>query len=229
MIDPKIRKDIPDQEIRPAKGLSDGEQDCRSNRQAKVAQENEMLILPLVQRTGGDEVVHALQPSIRLALALAFDLLLVAVMTGHVGRQIYQPATQLLSYQTSSGVNGRLLDKLGKLVDHATIMGCILAACGWYEDHVTIQVAGCLVVLAMRDLPGEVRDQQGRVQDPSDSVVQLLRWGERLVTTLVGDDPEASAKETLDEGVQGPETSSHGKGGNCLRRHVIVEDGERGR
>lgn len=52
--------------------------------------------------------------------------------------------------------------------------GCILFPGFGNEHHVTGEVSGRLVVLCMRDLPREVRDQQKRMQDKPDSVVEDL-------------------------------------------------------
>jgi len=39
------------------------------------------------------------------------------------------------------------------------------------------------------------------VAEPADRVVEQLGLGESLVTTLVGQDPETSAEEALEDGV----------------------------
>ena len=47
-----------------------------------------------------------------------------------------------------------------------------------------------------------------RVKDPSDSVVQGLGLGERLVSTLVREDPQTGANKTIGEAVQCPDGES---------------------
>lgn len=82
-----------------------------------------------------------------------------------------------------------------------------------------------------RDSPCVVRDQDNRVEDPTNSVVDSLGRGESLVTTLVSgesasfrstesldlpDDPDTSAEETGNESVSCPEcdlgSGVHGRG-----------------
>ena len=55
-----------------------------------------------------------------------------------------------------------------------------------------------------RDPPGVVGDQQGRVQDPPNSVVDPLAVRVRLVSTLVRNDPDSSHHESLGEPVGTP-------------------------
>ena len=49
-----------------------------------------------------------------------------------------------------------------------------------------------------------------RVEEPTDGVVDRLGLGKRLVTALVGDDPEAGAEESDKEGVERPEGEARG-------------------
>lgn len=72
------------------------------------------------------------------------------------------------------------------------------------KHHITLNVAGGLVVLAMADLPAEVRYQQRGMAEPAHGVVQRLAWRERLMAALVCQDPQSSAKETLHDSVDGP-------------------------
>jgi len=64
------------------------------------------------------------------------------------------------------------------------------------------------------------------VKDPTDSVVQCLGWGESLVTTLVGKNPDTGTEKTLENGVECPETSSEGHAWNVLWCDIVVEDVE---
>jgi hypothetical protein len=62
-----------------------------------------------------------------------------------------------------------------------------------------------------------------RVEDPTDGVVDCLRLGKRLVTALVGDDPETSGEETGPEGIERPE------GETCDGIEERMGQGQRGR
>jgi len=65
-------------------------------------------------------------------------------------------------------------------------------------------VASGLVVLAMGDLPAEVRHKKSRVKGPTDRVVQNLGSAEGLVAALVGQHPHASTEQALNESIKGP-------------------------
>lgn len=94
------------------------------------------------------------------------------------------------------------------------------------EHHVAGQVTGSLVVFAVRDLPGEVWDQQERVADPANSVVQDLGGRESLVATFVGQNPDTGTNETLHNGVHGPEGDAGREKGHGLWGDIVVEDVE---
>ena len=94
------------------------------------------------------------------------------------------------------------------------------------EHHITLDVASGLVMLAMADLPAEVRDQQGRVAEPADCIIQPLAWRERLMPTFMGQYPKSGAEETLNECIGGPETSSQRQGWHVFWSAVCVEEVE---
>lgn len=104
----------------------------------------------------------------------------------------------------------------------------ILGASLGDEDHVTGDVTGGLVVLSVGDLPREVRDEQSRVTDPTNGVVQLLRRREGLVTALVSQNPDTGTEETLENGVQPPQSKPQRVGRHVLGGHKVLEDIEDG-
>jgi len=58
--------------------------------------------------------------------------------------------------------------------------------------------------------------------DPSDSIVEGLARGERLVAALVRQHPQTGTEQTLHEGVQTPKSSSGIDIGNILRGEESV-------
>ena len=96
-----------------------------------------------------------------------------------------------------------------------------------HEDHIPLNVPSGFVVFAMGNLPGEVRDQQCGVANPSHGIVQSLRWRERLVSTFVGQDPQTGTKTSLYKCVCRPENSADGGGRHVLRSQESVEEVER--
>jgi len=174
-------------------------------------------------------VVDTGEEPVLLANTLAFGLLVVVVMASDIGAEVHQPAAELLEDHVRGSGNGSLLGELGKLVDKFTNTAGVSLASLWQENHVTLHVASGLVVLAVGDLPGEIRDKQSRVKDPANSVVDCLGRRESLVATLVSEDPDTGAKEALHDGVECPKTSSERCRGDVLGSHVVVEEVESGR
>lgn len=173
-------------------------------------------------------MVNAAAGPVVLALATALSLALVVVVASDVGQEVVGPADELLADEHEQGVDGGLLGQLGQLVDHLAEAGGLLLAGAGHEDHVALEVAGGLVVLAVGHLPREVWHKQGRVQDPADDVVVQLGGRESLVAALVGQDPEAGAEEALHEGVQAPEGEAERVRGDVLWRDEVVEEVECG-
>lgn len=60
--------------------------------------------------------------------------------------------------------------------------------------------------------------------DPSGRVIENLRGRERLVTTLVGENPQARSKQTLDDRVQYPQRRSKWCRRNVLGGDELVEE-----
>ena len=144
-----------------------------------------MLILPLVQRALRVEVVDT-AITILLTDTLAFRLLLVIVVASHVCEQIHWPASKLLPDHVGCGVDWSLFEKLVHLMQNKAEPSGLVLTSARREDHISLHMAGGFVVLAMADLPAEVWDEQSRVDNPTDGVVESLAWREGLMTTFMG-------------------------------------------
>lgn len=161
-------------------------------------------------------MVDTVHETVLLALSSSLTLSLVVVVAGDVGDDVHGPASNLLTDQVEKSSDWSLLSQLVQLVSETTDLGGILVSCLWDENHVSFHVTGGLVVLAVGDLPREVWDQQRRVAEPADGVVENLAWRERLVTTFVGQHPQSCSKESLHEGVCTPQSSSDSCVGNVF-------------
>lgn len=82
------------------------------------------------------------------------------------------------------------------------------------------------MVLAVGNLPREVWDKKSGVADPASCVVEDLRWGERLMTALVSQNPETGTKETLKDSVYSPKPSSDWGQRNVFWSDEFIEDHE---
>lgn len=187
-----------------------------------------MLVLLLIQGAGGAEMVDAAEEAIGLALSLALGLAVVVVVARDVGDEIHWPSSELLGQEVESSGNGSLLHQLRKLMRKFADPASIDLASLRHEDHVTLHVASGLVVLAVGDFPREIRDQESRVADPSNRVVDDLGRRESLVATLVSEHPQSRSEKTLHESIQGPKTRADRSRGDILGSYELVED-EKGR
>lgn len=228
MVDPEVREEVPDEHVGETELLDEEVQGGHGQANTDVAEDNEVGVLVLVQRGTGVEVVNAAAEAVALALAAALALALVVVVAGDVGQQVVGPSDELLAEEQEEGVDRGLLGQLRQLVDHlAEARGLLLAGAG-HKDHVALEVAGGLVVLAVGHLPREVGHEQGRVEHPADDVVVQLGGREGLVAALVGKDPDAGAEEALHDGVQAPEGEAERVRGDVLWCHKVVEEVECG-
>lgn len=118
-----------------------------------------MFVLLLVEGTFGIEMIHA-TVSVLPACTLTLQLLVVVIMASHVGSQIPRPSTNLLGDKQHCGVDRGVFEELMHLVyEEASSRGLRLAS-PRRKHHVPLHVASCFVMLAMADLPAEVRHQE---------------------------------------------------------------------
>ena len=105
---------------------------------------------------------------------------------------------------------------------------CVLLASPRYKDHVALEVPGCFVVLAMGDLPGEIRHEESRMAEPANGVIEDLRWRKRLMSALMSQDPEARTDHSLYDGVDSPQDTTDRCRGDILGRQEGMEEVEDG-
>lgn len=168
-------------------------------------------------------MVNTPKHAVLLALALALWLAVMVVVPGDIGHEVHGPSANLLTESVNEGSNRSLFSQLVELVNGTADASGVNGPRLGNEDHVTLHVAGSLVVLAVGNLPGEVGDKEKGVADPADGVVEDLVGREGLVAALVGQNPQTSTEETLEDGVQSPEQYTSRHRGHRLRGHVFVE------
>jgi hypothetical protein len=226
VVDPEPGNDVPNEDSLETVDLADESEDGESDGKTEVTEEDQLLVLALVKRAVGQEVANTATEAVEPAGTLALGLLGVVVVAGDVEEQVHGPAGNLLTDHVDGGVDGSLLHELVHLMDGSAGAGSKDLTGLGDEDHVTLHVAGSLVVLAVADLPAEVRDEKSRVAEPTNEVVQSLAVGEGLVTTLVGKNPETGTDKTLNDGVESPESPTSTVGGNDLGSNELVEEVE---
>ena len=224
VVDPEPGNNVPNEDSLEAIDLADESKNGESDGKTKVTEEDQLLVLALVKRAVGQEVADTAAEAVEPAGTLALGLLVVVVVAGDVEEEVHGPASNLLTDHVDGGVDGSLLHEFVHLVDGSASAGSEDLTGLGDEDHVTLHVAGGLVVLAVADLPAEVRDEKSRVAEPTNEVVQSLAVGEGLVTTLMGKNPETSTDKTLDDGVESPESPTSTVRGNDLGSNELVEE-----
>jgi hypothetical protein len=228
VVNPEVGNKVPDGHVVETELLDEEVQSSGHQTNTNIAEDDELSILVLVQRAAGVEVVDTTTEAVLLALAATLTLALMVVVAGNVGEEVVGPADELLEDEHKKSESGGLLSEMGKLVGHLSETSSLLLAGSGNEDHVTLHVAGGLVVLSVGDLPAEVGDKEGRVENPASNVVDEARIGESTVTTLMGNDPETGTEKTLKNGVYGPQTSAGRGGWDVFGGHEVVPNAESG-
>lgn len=190
MVDPEVRDNVVAQDRNKSPFL-DGDEDERQGSQDTQVGDNDIhKVLFIKDRRSRNKVVDHPLRVVRELLA------------SNVGEEIHVPSKELLEDQVPQGgdwsIFSNLTDGLPTAQFHNSFPGL------GYKDSVTLKVAGRLVVLRVGDSPGVVRDEKSRVEDPADNVVDGLGVRKGTVATFVGQNPAASAKETVKEAVDGP-------------------------
>lgn len=119
-------------------------------------------------------MVDTSEPTVNLALSTTFMLTLVVIVASSIGEKVHWPAQEVFTDGADNGGDWGFLSQLMKFVNEFSDAGSIILASLGYEDHITLHVSSCLVVLAVGDLPGEVWDKECRVADPTSRVVENL-------------------------------------------------------
>ena len=154
-------------------------------------------------------MVDTIAKAILLSLSTSFTLPFVEVVSSHVCEQVGRPAAQLLADKVEGCCYGSLLGELVDFMEELAITRSIIFSRRGDEDHVSLEVTSGLVVFAMRDLPRKIWHQQSRMAYETDSIVESLAGGERLVSAFVGQDPQSSTEKSLHERVDSPQTCSY--------------------
>lgn len=149
VVHPEVGDKVPNQHVLGAESLAKVHEASDNKADTQVAEKHLSGVLVLVQRAAGVEVVDASEKTVLLALATALTLALVVVVTGLVSDDVQRPADQLLPNQVDKGGNRRLLGQLRQLVDHAADPAGVLLAGAGHKDHVALNMASGLVVLAV--------------------------------------------------------------------------------
>ena len=173
-------------------------------------------------------MVDAAAEAVVLAFSAAFALRLVVVVAGDVEEEISRPSSELLSDQGVQGDDGGLFGKVLDLFNEVASLSGILVLGHRDKDHVAGHVPRGFVVFAVGDLPGKVWNEESRVADPADRVVENLAGGEGLVTTFMSKNPQAGADQTIDDGIEKPQACSYWGRGDILGGDETVKEIEGG-
>ena len=109
-------------------------------------------------------MVDALEKAVDLALTFALGLTLMEIVAASIRQEVDWPSPELLPKKCHGSVKRSLFHQFGHIVSEFALAGAV-------------SFPGRLMMLSVRDLPGEIRDEQSRVKEPSNGVIQ--RFGGR--------------------------------------------------
>mmetsp|Transcript_14463 Transcript_14463/g.45468 ORF Transcript_14463/g.45468 Transcript_14463/m.45468 type:complete len:236 (+) Transcript_14463:523-1230(+) len=126
-----------------------------------------------------------------------------------VEQEVARPADGPHEHDAHKGAEGGLVECLG----NRRVLRCVLlVVCGVRHKHlVAVKVVGGSVVLGMRELPRKVGDEQRRVHDEANNVVDSLGGREGTMACLMTKHPQARAGGALGDPVGDPSETTHGR------------------
>ena len=130
MVYPEIWQSIPDQQIGPAEGAAEVEQNGAGQKEPKVGQQDQTLVLLLVQRAERVKVVDT-TIAVFATDALAFSLLMMVVVASDIHDEIQRPSKDLLSNEVSCGEDRSLFEKLVHFVHEPAHLRSMLIPSAW--------------------------------------------------------------------------------------------------
>lgn len=98
-------------------------------------------------------MVDTTEEAVLLALASAFALVLVLVVTCHIGDDVQWPAQELLAHHVHKSRNRCFFGHLMELMSELSNSAGIFFSCLRDENHVSFHIAGGLVMFTVRNLP----------------------------------------------------------------------------
>ena len=156
VVHPKVWNNIPNKYTGETIRLTDQGENTQGDEQTEIAEQNQVRILGFIQRAPGIEMVDTTSNSITFAFATAFTLRLMVVVTCDVEEQICRPPTKLLGNQIIRCGKRGFLGKFLELMKKVTVLVGIRLLGVWHENHVSLHVTSCLVMLSVGDLPREI-------------------------------------------------------------------------
>lgn len=192
VVDPEVGLRVGQQDILYANDTRQLVKAKKGHGQAQVRQSNERGLIGTKDGAGGVEVALAKPVSLSLKTSTA---------GGGVQEQVREPSEELVRDKLNEVVNRGVLEKL-QLGENSLLQ--VIGASPGDKCHVLLHVAGVTVVAVVRELPGEVGDQQQGVREKANDIIELLVLAEGAVAGLVTEDPDTGADQTLDEAVNDP-------------------------
>lgn len=159
VVDPQIWKTVPEEQVRPAEVRANLIQSCSGDQKTKVAQQDQFRVLRLIQRAAGVEMVHTSEQTILLALSTSLLLGLMLIVTSGVGEEVHGPAEKLLADDPARSGDWCLFSQLVQLMHEVAVSRGEDLPRLRDENHIAGEISSRLVVLAVGDLPREIRDQ----------------------------------------------------------------------
>lgn len=204
MIHPKVGQSVQQHGVPATEALGGLVQSREGNSETQVAHCDKRGFALGVHISSGVEV--KLLPRRRLGTVAACKTL--NTCTG-VDKNVRGPAQKLMEEKGTNGEDwGVGCGVVGQLPPDAGLGGLLeLGLAGRDEDSVTLHVVVESVVARVGKLPAEKGNKQEAVKEPACHGIDPEVGGERIVTALVGENPDTGEEKTLDKAVKRPERS----------------------
>jgi hypothetical protein len=218
VVHPEVGNEVDEESLEQTNLLTEVPDSRAHEQKTEIRNRNEMALRLGPQRPRGIKVAVGLEP----ARALSLDRTALGSRSD-IEEEVRLPPGELVREQAGKRVDGCILEHLEPLGEVARFACDVLFSPG-DERRVLLRVVCVAVVARVRDLPGEVGDEQDRVQRPADDIVDALVRGEGTVAALVREDPDAGAGATLEEAVEDPGDDAEGERGEVIDLQGEVEE-----
>jgi len=222
VVDPKVRKTVEQCNLSQTHNLSGVVKTVTNSEKTEIRNQNSQSLRRKVDGGHGREMTEVLS-SARI-LGKCQTLVAGRCVEEHVSL----PADELMSNKEDQADNRGILSHVEDLLDLRLNFshGVRAAAClGGNKGSVLLHMVGVSVMSSMAVFPREVRNTQEAVHDETECVVGSTVVEHGLVTALVGQNPDTDKNESLEDTVEGPESTSQSESRCVLDLTAHVEHG----
>jgi hypothetical protein len=179
VVNPEIWENIVQHHIPASKNLSTNNQKRNHSTNTNIREENEWQLLLLEQ----DRIITEIEMRVLRES-------LVIILARQIRKQMSWPSKKLMLDAIPERNQRSILSQMAQfnalMVRGLAAMALDPGLAGvWNESGILLEVSGRLVMCAVSDLPAVIWDEQERVHDQAQDIVEPDAFGESTVSTLV--------------------------------------------